>query len=115
MGATSGNGKTITKPFTAHQGGYFSFVLSADTPYDAGMFDFNTQPMPMEDITFTLSNNWIREDTSKDDPTGIIAINDLGTKQGNVREGWFTLSGTQLSTNTTKRGIYIHQRKKVVN
>lgn len=78
------------------------------------MFDFNTKPMPIESITFALSDNWIREDTSEDNPTGIIVINDLGIKQDNVREGWFTLSGTQLSTIPTKRGIYIFNGKKYV-
>ena len=68
----------------------------------------------MESITFTLSDNWIREDTSEDNPTGIIVINELGTKQGNMRERWYTLSGAQLSTIPTKRGIYIFNGKKYV-
>ena len=63
ISATSNNGKTITKPMTASQGGYFTFTEAPGMAVDSTMFDFDTTHMPMESITFTFGQSW----TSVDD------------------------------------------------
>lgn len=66
ISATSNNGKTITKPMTAGQGGYYSFNYNTGTPnFDSAMFDYDTMPMSMENITFTFGSNWAYEDNSE--------------------------------------------------
>lgn len=62
ISATSNNGKTITKPMTANQGGYYTFVTVDGLAADSSMFDFDTLPMPMENITFVFSTEWTNED-----------------------------------------------------
>lgn len=65
ISATSNNGKTITKPMTAGQGGYYSFTYNGGTPnFDSTMFDYETTAMAMEDITFLFGTEWANEDTS---------------------------------------------------
>ena len=64
ISATSNNGKTITKPMTANQGGYYTFTYSDGGTLDSTMFDFDTLSMPMENITFTFGSSWAYEDTS---------------------------------------------------
>ncbi len=66
--ATSNNGKTITKPMTASQGGYYHFAFGTDALVDSTWFDFDTMPMPMENITFTFGSNWATEDMSEQNP-----------------------------------------------
>ena len=76
ISATSNNGKTITKPMTASQGGYYTFNYNAGTPnFDSTMFDFDTMPMPAENITFTFSSTWTTEDS--DDPRPLAGIDDV--------------------------------------
>lgn len=62
--ATSNNGKSVTKPITANQGSYFNFTLGNDDAVDSTMFDFNTQDVPLDDITFTFGSDWLIEDTT---------------------------------------------------
>ena len=62
ISATSNNGKTITKPMTASQGGYYTFTYTDGGTVDSTMFDFNTDPVPAEDITFLFSTDWTSED-----------------------------------------------------
>ena len=69
ISATSNNGKTITKPMTASQGGYYTFTYTADGTLDSTMFDFDTTPMPIENITFTFGSSWVSEDNAG--PVGI--------------------------------------------
>ena len=109
--ATSVNGKTLTKPITASQGGYFSFTIANDATYSADMFDFDTQPMPMESITFSLGTNWLTEDTSKENTTGISTRSNF---QSRAADGWYSLSGLRLDAQPARKGIYIYKRKKVV-
>lgn len=71
ISATSNNGKTITKPMTANQGGYYTFSYTDGSVEDSSMFDFDTMPMPMENITFVFGNNWVSEDNSTPRPIGI--------------------------------------------
>jgi agmatine/peptidylarginine deiminase len=65
ISATSNNGKTITKPMTAAQGGYYSFyftnMLDTVAYLDSNRFDFDTTPLPSDDITFVLDNNYYSE------------------------------------------------------
>ncbi len=63
--ATSNNGRQIGKPFTAGQGGYYTFTYTRGGTLDSTMFDFEYQPMPMENITFTFGTNWASEDNSE--------------------------------------------------
>ena len=114
ISATSCNGKTITKPFTASQGGYFTFTYNDGNPeFDSTMFDFDTEPMPTERITFPFGSNWLTEDTTEDDPTttGIVNL-DISHRSDNR---WATLQGIMLSSQPTKPGVFIHYGKKVVN
>jgi len=118
ISATSKNGKTITKPITASQGGYFTFTYNDGNPnYDSTMFDFDTEPMPAERITFPLGTDWLTEDTTEDEPiaTGISIVESLKRK---VESGatWFTLDGRKLSGKPNAKGIYIYNgRKKVIS
>lgn len=64
ISATSNNGKTITKPMTASQGGYYTFVLADNLAVDSTMLDFDTLPMPAENITFVFSTDWTNEDNA---------------------------------------------------
>ena len=118
ISATSNNGKTMTKPITAHQGGYFSFTYNDGHPnYDSTMFDFDTDPMPMERITFPLGTDWLTEDTSEDQPlpTGIENVQrSMFDVQHSTHDGWFDMQGRMFSTQPTQKGIYIYGNKKIV-
>ena len=65
ISATSNNGKTITKPMTAHQGGYYSFYYDGNLlDLDSIRYDFDTEPRPATDITFLFDANRTHPDTS---------------------------------------------------
>lgn len=67
ISATSNSGKTITKPMTASQGGYYSFVLSTSATIE--LWDpQDTTSMPMENITFTFGDSWATEDNTEQNP-----------------------------------------------
>ena len=68
ISATSNNGKTITKPMTANQGGYYHFAFGTDALVDSTWFDFDTTPMPMDSITFIFGENWVAEDNTEQNP-----------------------------------------------
>ncbi len=68
ISATSNNGKTITKPMTANQGGYYHFAFGTDALIDSTWFDFDTTPMPMDSITFVFGENWVAEDNTEQNP-----------------------------------------------
>ena len=71
--ATSNNGKTITKPMTAQNGGYYSFVIdTVEAEIDSTLFDFATEGVEMNDITFLFSTDWTNEDSSE--PAAIAAV-----------------------------------------
>ena len=72
ISATSNNGKTITKPMTAAQGGYFSFTVDNAAAVDSSYFDFDTTAVANEDITFLFSSQWTHEDHS--DPLAIESV-----------------------------------------
>jgi hypothetical protein len=74
ISATSNNGKTITKPMTASQGGYYNFSFGTDAIVDSSWFDYDTTPMPMENITFTFGNTWVTEDNNAPRPIGIDEV-----------------------------------------
>lgn len=66
ISATSNNGKTITKPMTAHQGGYYSFYYNGqEEVLDSVNYDFSTEPRPLTDITFTFAANRTYLDTNE--------------------------------------------------
>ena len=68
ISATSNAGKTITKPMTASQGGYYSFTFGTDALVDSSWFDFDTTAVDMNNITFTFGSNWATEDQSEQNP-----------------------------------------------
>lgn len=78
ISATSNNGKTITKPMTANQGGYYFFCydneVDTDVVFDSSFFDYDTLPMPAEDITFTFSTTWTTPDSDPARPLGIETV-----------------------------------------
>ena len=79
ISATSNNGKTITKPMTANQGGYYSFTYTDGGTTDSSLFDFDTLPLPMEDITFRISSPWAVAEG--DQPLPPAGIEDAATEQ----------------------------------
>jgi agmatine/peptidylarginine deiminase len=65
IGATDNHFKTITKPMTARQGGYYSFYYDGELmELDSSRYDFSTEPRPMTDITFVFDANRTHRDTS---------------------------------------------------
>jgi len=72
LSATSNNGKTITKPMTASQGGYYTFTYGYGN-VDSTDFDFETEPMDANNITFVFGESLVVEDTThvRDIPVGI--------------------------------------------
>lgn len=110
--ATSNNGKTVTKPFTAENGGYYDFTPDETVEYKADDYDFSTEPIAKEKITFLLDTQWLTEDKSTDDPTGISEI--TASKPAAISNVWYTLDGRRLNNAPTTKGLYIFQGKKVV-
>jgi len=68
ISATSNNGKTITKPMTAHQGGYYTYYytgqLDTVAQLDSTRYDFDTMPVPATNITFLFDANRTTVDTT---------------------------------------------------
>lgn len=78
ISATSNNGKTITKPMTAHQGGYYSFYFDGkEADLDSTNYDFSTAPRPATDITFVFDANRTTLDTSSTPTVGIDFVSPL--------------------------------------
>lgn len=112
--ATSNNGKTVTKPINARYGAYYNFTLTTNAAYDKNKFDFNTEPMPMDEITYLMDTRWLYEDTTTDTSTGISEVkNTNASRPAAVNDAWYTLDGTRISA-PTATGIYIHNGKKYV-
>ena len=79
ISATSNNGKTITKPMTAMQGGYYSFYYDGgEMELDSSRYDFSTEPRPVTDITFLFDANRTYLDTST---TPIVGIADVTAEE----------------------------------
>ncbi len=78
ISATSNNGKTITKPMTAHQGGYYSYYFTGqlDTAVvlDSMQYDFDTTPLPATDITFLFASSRVHRDTSTTPEPPVVGI-----------------------------------------
>ena len=110
--ATSNNGKTVTKPFTANNGGYYDFTPDETAEYKADDYDFSTEPIAKEKITFQLDTKWLTEDKSTDTPSGISEI--TASKGTYAPSAWYTLGGQQLNDLPKAKGIYIYQGNKVV-
>ena len=111
--ATSNNDKTVTKPITADNGGYYYFTVDNAVAYTDDVFDFSTEPMPKANITFKLDTSWLREDTTKVvAPTGIREV--AAGQTVNAPQVWYTIDGRQLTTRPTGKGIYIFNGKKYV-
>lgn len=108
---TSNNGKTITKPFCATYGSLYNFTLTNDKAYDDDMFDFSTEPMDKNLITFPLGTSWLTEDTSTPSTVDISEVKE--EKQENTN-GWYTLQGCHLDGFPSTKGVYIYNGKKVV-
>lgn len=109
--ATSNNGKTITKPFCATYGSLYNFTLTNDKSYDADMFDFSTEPMDKNLITFPLGTNWLTEDTSTP-PT--VDISEVKKEKLENANGWYSLQGCHLDGFPSTKGVYIYNGRKVV-
>ncbi len=110
--ATSKNGKTMTKPYTASEGGYYDFTPDNTAYHNPNDYDFSTDPIAKEKITFQLDTKWLTEDKSTDDPTGISEIQ--ANKPVELPCVWYTLDGRRLDNAPTTKGLYIFQGKKVV-
>ena len=86
ISATSNNGKTITKPMTANQGGYYSFnftnyIDTALPAIDSNFFDFETEPVAAEDITFVFGESWVVEDTTGVRVPPVLGIDDVESEK----------------------------------
>ena len=110
--ATSNNGKTVTKPVTAENGGCYNFTPDETVEYKADDYDFSTEPIAKEKITFQLDTQWLREDKSTDTPSGISEI--TASKPAAISNEWYTLEGLRLDKAPTAKGIYIQNGRKVV-
>ena len=110
--ATSKNGKTMTKPYTASEGGYYDFTPDNTAYHNPNDYDFSTAPIAKEQITFQLDTKWLTEDKSTDEPTGISEIQ--ANKPVELPCVWYTLDGRRLDNAPTTKGLYIFQGKKVV-
>ena len=110
--ATSKNGKTVTKPYTASEDGYYDFTPDNTVEYKADDYDFSTEPIAKEKITFQLDTKWLTEDKSTDEPTGISEI--TASKPAAISNVWYTLEGLRLDKAPTAKGIYIQNGRKVV-
>ena len=110
--ATSKNGKTMTKPYTASEGGYYDFTPDNTAYHNPNDYDFSTDPIAKEKITFQLDTKWLTEDKSTDEPTGISEIQ--ANKPVELPCVWYTLDGRRLDNAPTTKGLYIFQGKKVV-
>lgn len=85
LSATSNNGKTITKPMTAHQGGYYRFFYDGEiAELDSNEYDFSTDPRPATDITFVFdaSRTYYDTNAAPEPPSVGIAENDAETVFG---------------------------------
>ena len=80
ISATSNNGKTITKPMTALQGGYYSFYFTGQTDtvvwLDSTLYDFDTTPMPATNITFLFDADNTTLDTSTTPELPVLGISE---------------------------------------
>ena len=80
ISATSNNGKTITKPMTALQGGYYSFYFTGQTDtvvwLDSTLYDFDTMPMPATNITFLFDADNTTLDTSTTPELPVLGISE---------------------------------------
>ena len=103
ISATSNNGKTITKPMTAAQGGYYTFDLRYDSsvqgikPTVEGRFG-SFYPNPASDVAYlevTLGSGMIR-DVQVVDVMGRMVAPKVSVEQGRVA----------LFTNTLAKGMY---------
>jgi hypothetical protein len=110
--ATSKNGKTMTKPVTANHGGFYNFTPDETVAYKADDYDFSTEPVAKEKITFQLDTRWLTEDKSSQKPTGISEI--TTSKDFSAPSVWYTLGGLRLNEAPKAKGIYIYHGKKVV-
>jgi len=71
ISATSNNGKTMCKPITAHQGGYYRFFMDGRPDiFDSTDYDFSTDSVPATDITFLFD----AQRTQRDTTGGAVAI-----------------------------------------
>ena len=110
--ATSKNGKTITKPVNAAYGDYYDFVVDNTVEYTDDAFDFSTEPIAKEKLTFNLDTNWLEEDTTPvEPPTGIEEVQ--GSRFKVQGSGWYDLFGRKLNGKPTQKGVYILDGKAV--
>ena len=111
FGAGSNNGKYITKPLNAQTGSVFSFTLTGEGTYDETMFDFDTEPVAKDKITFVLDTKYLYEDLSTNPTTAIREVKpERAVKADN---SWYTINGTRLSKRPSAKGIYIFNGKKI--
>ena len=73
-----GEYKSITKPITAHNGGYYSFYFDGqEVELDSSRYDFSTDPRPATDITFLFDANRTTLDTSVAPDSNQLAVNEV--------------------------------------
>lgn len=78
LSATSNNGKTITKPITANNGGYYSFFYDGQIKdLDSARYDFSTAPRPATDITFVFDAYRTYYDTNAAPGTTALSIDNV--------------------------------------
>ena len=80
--SSTDNYKTITKPMTARNGGYYSFYYDAGLmELDSSRYDFSTDPRPMTDITFLFDADNTTLDTSTAPELPILDISEATSEE----------------------------------
>ncbi len=81
--------------------------------YDENKFDFSTDPVPADAITFKLNTSMLTEDTTTDDVTGISEVYREATDvKGKNDSKLYNLNGQRVDM--PEKGVYIMNGKKVV-
>lgn len=115
ISATSNNGKTITKPITASQGGYFSFVFDSTTmTLDSTRYDFETDSVAKESITFLFSSMLTEIDTSTGTTPPTVAIDEARSAEQMFGQFYPNPSNSQAHIDISL-GAYGHYEVSIID
>ena len=89
------------------------YLADAYRDYRRCFFSNGITPLAFYDeVVKQFGTQWLREDKSTDDPTGISEI--TASKPAAISNEWYTLEGLRLDKAPTAKGIYIQNGRKVV-
>ena len=92
------------------------YLMWNDTPNNTrGMTRGTIDELPSSIVVRLLSNVGPGNQDDDDNQGGTTAIGTLDTETGEIDfGGWYDMSGHKLSAKPTKKGLYIHNGKKVI-